>query len=383
MAPALHPTCHTADAAVPLPHLTPVGAPCQGTPAGEQGVTGAPGRDGPPQPCSVGEELEGCGHGHGSQRYPQFGAGTGGDGTPSAVCGAAGGTSSPHPDPCVCSQRGAVLPPLGALGNGDPLKTTWGTWGVPCLRPVAGSALHPGTTGQEHSPMWDAGVIPSFCGSPATRDGWPPHLSIHAGTAGAPAVPSPAETRDWLCRGHRSAGRAARSRHGTAAGTSPGTAVSIFQQGAEGLALSPGAWPGAQPVGVCRGRDPGAAAPSEARPLLSSSWVGYEQASCKGEQFVFEKGEYPRWDSWTNSRRSDSITSLRPIKVVRAPRQPLPTRQTKVCSQKSRPAFPRPPQPRGRRGTPSCAPSPQPSGPGEPVGGSEGAWGRGQWQVTP
>ncbi|NWH39348.1 CRBB2 protein, partial [Centropus bengalensis] len=61
----------------------------------------------------------------------------------------------------------------------------------------------------------------------------------------------------------------------------------------------------------------------------SSSWVGYEQASCKGEQFVFEKGEYPRWDSWTNSRRSDSITSLRPIKVVRAPRQPLPTRQTK------------------------------------------------------
>uniref|UniRef100_A0A8C0FDX9 Crystallin beta B3 n=1 Tax=Bubo bubo TaxID=30461 RepID=A0A8C0FDX9_BUBBB len=48
----------------------------------------------------------------------------------------------------------------------------------------------------------------------------------------------------------------------------------------------------------------------------SGPWVGYEQASCKGEQFVFEKGEYPRWDSWTNSRRSDSITSLRPIKVV-------------------------------------------------------------------
>ncbi|XP_071672273.1 beta-crystallin B2 isoform X2 [Patagioenas fasciata] len=47
----------------------------------------------------------------------------------------------------------------------------------------------------------------------------------------------------------------------------------------------------------------------------SGPWVGYEQASCKGEQFVFEKGEYPRWDSWTNSRRSDSITSLRPIKV--------------------------------------------------------------------
>ncbi|NWI12062.1 CRBB2 protein, partial [Crypturellus soui] len=76
-------------------------------------------------------------------------------------------------------------------------------------------------------------------------------------------------------------------------------------------------------------------------------WVGYEQASCKGEQFVFEKGEYPRWDSWTNSRRSDSITSLRPIKVVRAPRQPLPTRQAKVCNEKSSPAFPNLPSPPG------------------------------------
>nr|XP_028557914.1 beta-crystallin B2 isoform X3 [Podarcis muralis] len=47
----------------------------------------------------------------------------------------------------------------------------------------------------------------------------------------------------------------------------------------------------------------------------SGPWVGYEQVNCKGEQFVFEKGEYPRWDSWTNSRRSDSISALRPIKV--------------------------------------------------------------------
>lgn len=106
-------------------------------------------------------------------------------------------------------------------------------------------------------------------------------------------------------------------------------------------------WDGEE--GAWRGAHPGP--PLEAHPLLPSSWVGYEQASCKGEQFVFEKGEYPRWDSWTNSRRSDSITSLRPIKVVRAPRQPLPTRQTKVCSPMASPAFPRPPQPRGRRGS--------------------------------
>ena len=32
---------------------------------------------------------------------------------------------------------------------------------------------------------------------------------------------------------------------------------------------------------------------------------------------MFEKGEYPRWDSWTNSRRSDTIVAFRPIKVVR------------------------------------------------------------------
>ncbi|NRL01134.1 beta/gamma crystallin family protein, partial [Salmonella enterica subsp. enterica serovar Typhi] len=31
----------------------------------------------------------------------------------------------------------------------------------------------------------------------------------------------------------------------------------------------------------------------------SGPWVGYEQAHFKGEQFIFEKGEYPRWDSWT------------------------------------------------------------------------------------
>uniref|UniRef100_A0A8C6US42 Beta-crystallin B2 n=1 Tax=Neogobius melanostomus TaxID=47308 RepID=A0A8C6US42_9GOBI len=33
------------------------------------------------------------------------------------------------------------------------------------------------------------------------------------------------------------------------------------------------------------------------------------------KQYVFEKGEYPRWDSWTNSRRSDTITAFRPIQV--------------------------------------------------------------------
>lgn len=52
--------------------------------------------------------------------------------------------------------------------------------------------------------------------------------------------------------------------------------------------------------------------------LFAARWVGYEQAHFKGEQFIFEKGEYPRWDSWTSSRRSDSLSALRPIKVVSA-----------------------------------------------------------------
>ena len=287
----------------------------------------------------------------------------------------------------VRSRRGAVLPRLRVSGQqGAPKKCLGkhrGEFPACAPRPAAHRTQEQwgscGAPWQGHSPIQGMWVIPSFCGSPGTKDGRPPCRSIRAGkSCGAVASrdPGPAVCRA-LCAGRRhcSAGRAARSHLGTAAGTSSGTTVlvSIFQQGAEGPVPCRGAQPGAQPEGVCQGRcrgaSPRAAALSEARPLLSSSWVGYEQASCKGEQFVFEKGEYPRWDSWTNSRRSDSITSLRPIKVVRAPSQPLPTRQTKVCSQKSSPAFPRPPQPRGQRGTPSCAPSPQPSGPGEPVGG--------------
>uniref|UniRef100_A0A673YH27 Crystallin beta B3 n=1 Tax=Salmo trutta TaxID=8032 RepID=A0A673YH27_SALTR len=38
--------------------------------------------------------------------------------------------------------------------------------------------------------------------------------------------------------------------------------------------------------------------------------------SGSGEQFVLEKGEYPRWDTWTNSQYSYSFWSMRPLKVV-------------------------------------------------------------------
>lgn len=34
--------------------------------------------------------------------------------------------------------------------------------------------------------------------------------------------------------------------------------------------------------------------------------------------FILEKGEYPRWDTWSNSYRSDCLMSLRPIRMVRS-----------------------------------------------------------------
>jgi hypothetical protein len=32
--------------------------------------------------------------------------------------------------------------------------------------------------------------------------------------------------------------------------------------------------------------------------------------------FVLEKGQYPRWDTWSSSYRSDRLVSFRPVKMV-------------------------------------------------------------------
>lgn len=48
--------------------------------------------------------------------------------------------------------------------------------------------------------------------------------------------------------------------------------------------------------------------------------MGYERHGFTGEQFILEKGEYPRWDTWTNNQSSYTLLSLRPLKVV----SPLP-----------------------------------------------------------
>uniref|UniRef100_A0A3Q3WHV7 Beta/gamma crystallin 'Greek key' domain-containing protein n=1 Tax=Mola mola TaxID=94237 RepID=A0A3Q3WHV7_MOLML len=41
----------------------------------------------------------------------------------------------------------------------------------------------------------------------------------------------------------------------------------------------------------------------------SGPFVGFEQINFCGEMFVLEKGEYPRWDSWSNSQKNDYLLS--------------------------------------------------------------------------
>ncbi|GLD69974.1 citron Rho-interacting kinase-like protein, partial [Lates japonicus] len=47
----------------------------------------------------------------------------------------------------------------------------------------------------------------------------------------------------------------------------------------------------------------------------SGPWVGFERPGFSGEQFVLEKGEYPRWSAWTNCQSTYNLSSFRPLKV--------------------------------------------------------------------
>ncbi|XP_010373879.2 beta-crystallin B1 [Rhinopithecus roxellana] len=49
--------------------------------------------------------------------------------------------------------------------------------------------------------------------------------------------------------------------------------------------------------------------------VSSGPWVAFEQSNLRGEMFILEKGEYPRWDTWSSSYRSDRLMSFRPIKM--------------------------------------------------------------------
>ncbi|XP_068095173.1 small G protein signaling modulator 1 isoform X1 [Hyperolius riggenbachi] len=47
----------------------------------------------------------------------------------------------------------------------------------------------------------------------------------------------------------------------------------------------------------------------------SGPWLSFERQAFGGEQFVLEKGDYPRWDTWSNSHRSDYVMSIRPLNI--------------------------------------------------------------------
>lgn len=49
--------------------------------------------------------------------------------------------------------------------------------------------------------------------------------------------------------------------------------------------------------------------------LSACSWVGYEHSSFCGQQFVLEKGDYPRFEAYSgsNSYRIERMISFRPI----------------------------------------------------------------------
>lgn len=49
--------------------------------------------------------------------------------------------------------------------------------------------------------------------------------------------------------------------------------------------------------------------------FIFGSWIGYEHTSFCGQQFILERGEYPRWDAWSgsNAYHIERLMSFRPI----------------------------------------------------------------------
>ncbi|KAJ8778990.1 hypothetical protein J1605_013224 [Eschrichtius robustus] len=50
-------------------------------------------------------------------------------------------------------------------------------------------------------------------------------------------------------------------------------------------------------------------------PLSFPSWVAFEYPDFQGQQFILEKGDYPRWSAWSGSggHHSDQLLSFRPV----------------------------------------------------------------------
>ncbi|KFV15500.1 Beta-crystallin A2, partial [Pterocles gutturalis] len=55
----------------------------------------------------------------------------------------------------------------------------------------------------------------------------------------------------------------------------------------------------------------------------SGPWVGFEYPEYQGQQFILEKGDYPRWEAWSGNSgyRTEHLLSFRPVKcAVKVPR---------------------------------------------------------------
>lgn len=64
----------------------------------------------------------------------------------------------------------------------------------------------------------------------------------------------------------------------------------------------------------------------EGFPPLPSSWVGFEYPEYQGQQFILEKGDYPRWEAWSGNSgyRTEHLLSFRPVKCAVSYRDPAP-----------------------------------------------------------
>ncbi|CAI9553997.1 unnamed protein product [Staurois parvus] len=47
-------------------------------------------------------------------------------------------------------------------------------------------------------------------------------------------------------------------------------------------------------------------------------WVGFEYPEFQGQQFILEKGDYPRWEAWSGNTgyRTEHLLSFRPVKCA-------------------------------------------------------------------
>lgn len=94
----------------------------------------------------------------------------------------------------------------------------------------------------------------------------------------------------------------------------------LSREGREGLRATSGSLCcGAGMQGEEQGEQLGADA--SRLPLSFHSWVAYEYPEFQGQQFILEKGDYPRWSAWSGSggHHSDQLLSFRPVLCAVSP----------------------------------------------------------------